>query len=246
MGIKQNIARWFPERRLFLRTESETRFVRLGPATQVVITIGMFAFVGWSIVATAIILMDSIGTGNFRDQAKRDLIIYEDRMNALASERDVRAQEALAAQNRFKTALSQVSLMQSQLLESEDARRELERGIEVMQRKLRAAVQKREELRGDLANLQASLQQNGPDASDETIAQNNAASLDYMAQALGALSAERDAADQNAHNAQAELARIDDELLALQEKNDIIFRQLEDALTISVEPLHKMFRGAGL
>ena len=59
----------------------------------------------WAIIATAVLVMDSIGSGNFREQAKRDQRTYEARLNALEDERDKRADEALAAQNRFNSAL---------------------------------------------------------------------------------------------------------------------------------------------
>ncbi len=36
------------------------------------------------------------------------------------------------------------------------------------------------------------------------------------------------------------------EIRLMQDQNDQIFRQLEEAMTVSVEPLDKMFRSAGL
>ena len=130
--IHRLLERFFPERRLFLRSEYETRFIRLKPETQLVAILGSALVVGWAIVATAILLMDSIGSGNFRAQAQRDKLIYEDRLNALSAERDTRATEAVAAQERFNAALSQISIMQAALLDSEAQRRELETGLEVV------------------------------------------------------------------------------------------------------------------
>ncbi len=124
--------------------------MRLSPISQIIAILGSAAFIGWAIIATAIVLLDTIGSGNFRDQARRDQAIYEERLNALASERDNRSQEALAAQQRFNTALEQVSSMQSALLTSEDHRRELERGIDVMQATLRRSMNQREILQVEL------------------------------------------------------------------------------------------------
>ena len=101
----------FPEKRLFLRSDSETRFIRLTAETQLVVWTGGTLVVGWTIIATAILLMDSIGAGNFRAQAQRDQMIYEQRLNSLSSERDLRAEEAVAAQHRFNSALEQISLI---------------------------------------------------------------------------------------------------------------------------------------
>ncbi|MEY8841711.1 DUF5930 domain-containing protein, partial [Cribrihabitans sp. XS_ASV171] len=125
------LERHFPERRVFLKSDTDTRFIRLKPATQLAAYAGVTVTIAWTIVATAMILMDSIGSGNFREQAKRDRATYQERLNQMSAERDARAEEALAAQERFNAALRQISVMQTDLLQSETRRRELETGIEV-------------------------------------------------------------------------------------------------------------------
>ena len=89
------LERYFPERRVFLKSDTDTRFIRLRPVTQLVAYAGSSVLVAWAIVATAVILMDSIGAGNFREQAKRDQTNYQARLHELASQRDRRAEEAL-------------------------------------------------------------------------------------------------------------------------------------------------------
>ncbi len=100
LAIKMHalLERYFPERRVFLRSDTDTRFIRLRPATQLIAFAGSSAVIAWAIIATAILMMDSIGSGNFREQAKRDQQTYEYRLNALSAERDKRAEEAIAAQ----------------------------------------------------------------------------------------------------------------------------------------------------
>jgi hypothetical protein len=109
------LERAFPERRVFLRSDTETRFLRLSSATQLIGIAGSALVVGWAIIATAFILMDSIGSGSFREQSKREKLLYEDRLNELSAARDLRAEEALMAQDRFNAALDQISQMQSAL-----------------------------------------------------------------------------------------------------------------------------------
>lgn len=233
----------FPEKRLFLRSDTETRFIRLRPSTQLVACTGAVAVVAWSIVATAVLLMDSIGSGNFREQARRDQFIYEERLNALSAERDQRAQEALAAQARFTTALEQISLMQSELLTSEDHRRELETGIEVIQATLRRTMQEREVAQTQIASLTA---EDG-DASalgPRSIEMEN--TVEFLSDALATTAAERDMIAADAEFAIAHAREMEYNLKQLEDRNDEIFSKLEDAMTISVEPLDKMFRQAGL
>nr|WP_174822041.1 M23 family metallopeptidase [Ruegeria arenilitoris] len=244
MAIKLHslLERHFPERRVFLKSDNDTRFIRLSSETQIVAALGVSIMVGWTAVATAILLMDSIGSGNFREQAKRDQATYQERLNILSQERDARAQEALAAHARFNSALQQISAMQSELLESENRRRELETGIEVIQTTLRSTMKQREEARAQLAELQAK----SDGASVAMFASAAPAQIEFMADALTRTAQQR---DQIATDAQAALDQRDElelEILLMQERNDEIFRQLEEAMVISVEPLDKMFREAGM
>ena len=242
--IDAALERWFPERRVFLRSETDTRFIRLKPATQMVAFLGASFFVGWTIIATAILLMDSIGAGNFREQARRDQRTYEDRLNSLAVERDTRAAEALAAQDRFNAALDQISLMQSELLNSETRRRELETGIEVIQSTLRRTIKEREAAKSEANGLMAAADGNGK----VVLASAGAApgTLDMMIEALAETARERDQIEENAQAALVQAEEMAAQIKSMEEKNDTIFRQLEDAMTISVKPLDKMFRAAGM
>ena len=233
----------FPERRVFLKSDSDTRFVRLRPETQLVAILGMTLLVAWSIVATAIVLMDSIGAGNFREQAKRDQITYRARLNDISDERDTRAEEALAAQERFNAALAQISLMQSELLTSETRRQELETGIEVIQTTLRHTMTQRDSTRTDLENLRADAEADG---ASQMAAAASPLQMDFLSTVLTDTAEERDQIQANAKEALEQRAEMELELELLNERNDQIFRQLEEAVAVSVTPLDKMFRNAGM
>ena len=235
-----------PEKRLFVRTDRETRFVRLSPISQILTILGSIAFIGWAIVATAIVLLDTIGSGNFRDQARRDQAIYEEQLNSLAEARDNRAKEALAAHQRFNTALTQVSSMQSQLLSSEDHSRELQRGIDVMQSTLHNAINERQILREKLTQIKSQINHNNGSTKNGFAAQAAAKAMAYVHDTLEDVAQERDYANQRALQAREKMSSLELEIQFLEEKADQIFRQLEDAMTISVKPLDKMFRNAGL
>ena len=245
--VHATLERWFPERRLFLRSDTDTRFIRLKPATQLIAFSGSALVVAWAIIATAILLMDSIGSGNFREQAKRDQRTYEMRLNVLASERDARAAEALAAQERFNSALGQISVMQSQLLDSETRRREMETGIEVIQTTLRRTMREREAARVELAALKQQIE-GGNGANGAVMASSPAAgeAIDFLSMALAETAAERDLVRADAEEALIRADEMAFEIRLMQDQNDQIFRQLEEAMSVSVAPLDKMFRSAGL
>lgn len=240
------LERRLPEKRLFLRSDTETRFIRLKPETQLLAWTGATVIVGWTIVATAILLMDSIGAGNFRAQAQRDQMIYEDRLNAISGQRDSRAEEALAAQQRFGSALEQISRMQTELLASEDRRRELETGLEVVQATLRRTMQEREAARGEAGNLLAALEEGDGRLPGSMANEELTGTVDILADALADTAAQRDLIAADAEFAVEQAAEMELELRLLVERNDEIFRQLEEAMLVSVEPLDKMFRAAGM
>ena len=248
--IKNNLnsflERKVPEKRLFLRTDKETRFVKLTPITQILALIGISTVIIWSIIATAIVLIETIGSGNFRDQARRDQALYEERLNALATERDIRERESIASQDRFNTALSQVSIMQSDLLGSEDMRRELERGINVIHGTLRRAMNEREALRIELELLKKQLNPEIGVLPNAISLAEVSQTMEYMNHTLRGISQQRDNAFDAAELAKKNMESLELEIQFFEEKSDQIFRQLEDALTISVEPLDKMFRNVGL
>jgi murein DD-endopeptidase MepM/ murein hydrolase activator NlpD len=242
--INGKLEHMFPERRVFLKSDTDTRFIRVSPMMQLVAITGSSVLVAWAIVATAIILMDSIGSGNFREQAKRDQRTYQSRLNEISSQRDSRAVEAVAAQNRFNAALAQISVMQSELLNSETHRRELETGIEVIQLTLRGTMKDRELARSQVAELQS--QVNSGEAGTSIASAGGSAPMDFVAEALAKTAAERDKVVRDAQNALLRADEMAHQIAIMKDQNDQIFRQLEEAMTVSVAPLDKMFRAAGM
>ncbi len=242
--LRATLERAFPEQRIFLRSDAETKYIRLTPAIQAIAWTGSSLFVAWAIVATAILLMDSIGSGSLRDQAEREQKLYEDRLNTLSMERDARAEEARMAQERFNAALEQISGMQSALLASEDRRKELETGIEVIQTTLRRTMNERDEARAEYDVAMAQLEENGlSGAPGEDDAD---ATLDFLTAALHDAATERDLMSEVASEAETLVADLMLERQLIEQRNDQIFNQLEDAVSISLEPLDDMFRAAGL
>ncbi|SLN46580.1 Murein DD-endopeptidase MepM [Roseovarius albus] len=248
LAIKFNtlLERHFPERRVFLKSDTDTRFIRLRPASQLIAFAGTSAIVAWAIVATAILLMDSIGSGNFREQAKRDQLTYEQRLNALAQERDARAAEAIAAQQRFNSALEQISTMQTELLDSETRRHELETGIEIIQGTLRQAMNERDDARSEADELSVALNSAGNIAGEDGNTASDNQEIAFLTAALQDTAYERDQITENAQSALIEADEMATQIQLMKDKNDLIFRQLEEAMTVSVEPLEKMFSAAGM
>ena len=245
--ISAALERRFPEQRLFLKSDTETRFIRLTPGVQALGTAGAALILGWTILATAILLMDSIGSGDARAQVQRQQALYESRMTALSADRDLRADEAVRAQERFNLALAEVSKMQTRLLASEESRKELSTGIDVIQNTLRRTIKERDEARAEAVQLTATLRRDtGSGRSGEARLRDATATLGILTTALSGTAEERDAQVGKAQAAEDETAAVLAEKKAMETRNDAIFAELEEAVTVSMEPLDRMFREAGL
>ena len=245
--IETALEPWLPEQRLFLKSDATTRFVRMRPLAQAIsLAVGGLA-VGWFLLASAILLMDFINAGSSRDQIQRQTGLFEQRLNDLSSDRDLRVAEAAGAQERFNLALKQVSAMQERLLASETRLRELETGIDVIQSTLRRTIHERDEARAMIAEAKAArTEQAGAAPTEAERAQDVATTLALMANALTETAKDRDAEAARVTAEEAKTAAVALQKQQLESRNAIIFGKLEDALTISVEPLNKMFTSVGL
>lgn len=239
--INTVIEGYFPEQRLFLKSDTDTRFIRLRPITQAIAAVVGALLLGWTILATSILLMDSISAGTSREQIARQQGLYEERLNALSVDRDLRAEEASGAQERFNLALEQVAEMQSRLLQSEDGRRELETGIDVIQNTLRRTIAERDTARGTLAGLSVTAGHSEAGQKRDT-----ESTLNTLAAALGDTAKQRDAMKDTVAKSDAKIDAANAAKQALEARNDVIFSQIEEALKVTVEPLDQMFRDAGL
>jgi len=190
--------------------------------------------------------MHGLGAGDLREQALRDQAIYEGRLNTLAAERDARAKEASDAQDRFSVALAEVSAMQSRLLASEDRRRELETGIDVIQTTLRTVIKERDAARAQNDVLVAQLAETESAIPEVAELADLESTLGFMTAALGDLASERDKMQGYVAEAEHALDRITLDTRLEEERNERIFSQIEDAVTTSLEPLDDMFDSVGL
>ncbi len=247
--MNSRLERIFPRLRVFLRFDSHTRFISLSPLTQAAGWTGCALLAGWTVIASAVALTNTITSGDLRDQIARDSQIYEERIDALRGGRDLGLAEAQEARQRLNVALERISAIHSALLESEDRRRELEKGMETMQ----AALRRTPNWSGSAGSPSASAAEvdafRNPSSGDRVTGDAgslDAESLAFLASALKHVADDRDALNVEADEARrtADTARHDIRLL--QQKNDRIFSQIEEAITISKEPLDSVFGAVGL
>lgn len=188
--------------------------------------VAMVLVLGWAITATSVLMSDVLDAGN----ASMSQATFEKRLQDLVAERDKSAQEAASAQRRFSVAMEQVSQMQSQLLEQDKHQRELSAGLEALQSDLKIA---RSENTGTATDPKRN-------SADLDIA------LDMLSAELRHAATERDNALAEAQEARQVAEAVVQERDLFVARNDEIFQQLEDAVSVSVAPFEDMFRKLGL
>lgn len=223
-----------PEQRLFLRSDTGTRFIRIRPLTQLMSLGGGAVVLGWAIFASSVLAIDAVGGGGTGpERLGRDQSAFEQRLAELATQRDDSAADAVAAQGRFAVAMEQLSAMQSQLLTSEQRRAELETGVAAVQANLQQALAERPDTVADVAAQQ--------DRTAEV-----SVALDILSGELKNAATARVAAEDEAEDARTEAREVAAERDAIVASNDEILAQIESAVTVSVEPLDRMFKAVGM
>lgn len=246
-SLNSALERFLPEQRLFLKSGESTRFVRLRPTTQLAILGGTALVFGWSIIASSILVIDGLSAGSSHDQSQRAQQAFEMRLSGLSTERDSRAAEAAAAQSRFSVALDQVSLMQSQLLESETRRRELETGLGIVQSTLHETASAKKAAEAEAQSL--SIAMNGGQSvtlPDSGRREELRVALDILSDELKEAARARQDAEQDANDARQIASAVEMERDQIVARNDEILTQLEEAVSVSVKPLDDMFRSVGM
>lgn len=237
--------RLFPEKRIFVKSDAGTRFVRIGPRQHLLAGAALTVLVGWSVIATSLLVIDIVKGAGAREQALTERTLYERRLGEMAEARDAHRLAALQAQDTYAEALQELSAFQDRLFAAELRIRELDQSHAALERVLTETMSERDTARERLAALEEA------DTTDDVAAldRRRAAAektLDFMTQALSRTAAQRDSAAGSAEEARARLAALERDMELAAEERERIFARLDEAVTGAMEPLGEMFGDVGL
>ncbi len=236
-----------PSRQLLIKTKGRTHFINLKSSTQVGFYIISFSIVAWSIISIAIVAMDSLGAGNFREQALRDKENYQSRLMSLAEERDLQIDFSRQAQIKFEEALSHIAFLQEAIMEGEIQRKELSAALTLLKNKLDAARTEEKIAKSNLSQLKQVANSEAPENYPLSLLKSMETSKErLLAKVLSETAEQRDILEDEAFSARLRVKTIEREMKLIEQRNEQIFRLIEEALSVSVGPLDKMFRSAGV
>ena len=251
IGFFERSERFFqkviPPRQILIKANGTTHFVNLKSSTQVGVSFIVFLIVAWSIISIAIVAMDNLGAGNFREQALRDQENYQLRLISLAEERDIQLGSSRLAQVKFEEALNHISFLQEELMEAEIERKELNAALTLLKNKLDVSRIEEKKAKNNLDQLKQVANSEAPkNTSLNFSGEMEAGKESLLAKVLSETAKQRDALKDEANNARLSVKNIEREMKLVEQRNEQIFRLIEEALSVSVGPLDKMFRSAGV
>ena len=236
-----------PSRQLLIKTNDRTHFINLKSSTQAGFFVIISCIVAWSIISVAIVAMDSLGAGNFREQALRDQENYQSRLMSLADERDFQFDVSRRAQSKFEEALSHISFLQMALMDGEVERKELTAALFLLKNKLNTSRLEEKIAKRNLIELKQVTNSDIPEETSPNFLRDADSEKEaLLAKVLSETAEDRDTLEDEAYNARLSVKRVEREMKLIEQRNEQIFRLIEEALSVSVGPLDKMFRSAGV
>ena len=239
--IEKFWSNYFPSRQLLLKTGSDTKFFTLSSSTQAIIIFAVFSFVGWSLFSSLIFTFKALNLGVKEDYFARSNVKYEDRIEQISDEKYSYFQRVKDAEAKLREALEAIEDFQVEITKAQIREEELQSGILILQELIKQTKNNNfaglEEQKNRLNNVTGLQQEN-------TI--NTLPKISILMSLLEETVKERDATKAKLVKALKKVDQLSYEADLSQQNNEQIFRQIEEALVISVKPLEKMFKSVGL
>ena len=239
--IEKFWSNYFPSRQLLLKTGSDTKFFTLSSSTQAIIIFAIFIFVSWSLFSSLIFTFKALNLGGKEDYFARSNVNYEDRIEQISDEKYSYFQRVKDTEAKLREALEAIEDFQVEITKAQIREEELQSGILILQELIKQTKNNNfvglEEQKNRLNNV-AGLQQ------ENRI--NTLPRISILLSLLEETVKERDDIKAKLVKALKKVDQLSYEADLSQQNNEQIFRQIEEALVISVKPLEKMFKSVGL
>ena len=239
--IEKFWSNYFPNRQLLLKTGSDTKFITLSSSTQAIIIFAVFVFVGWSLFSSLIFTFKALNLGVNKEYFARSNVNYEDRIEQISDEKYSYLQRVKDAEAKLREALEAIEDFQVEITKAQIREEELQSGILILQGLIKQTKNNNfiglEEQKNRLNSVIGLQQENTIDTLPR---------ISILMSLLEETVKERDDVKAKLAKALEKVDQLSYEADLSQQNNEQIFRQIEEALVISVKPLEKMFKSVGL
>ena len=235
------LSEWFANRfntkRVFIKSNNRTTYMTIKPYQQISGCILIIILGLWTIISTSYIAIDTTYSKNANTQAFNKEQKYQERLNALASERDAKEKIATIAQQQFQTAIKEISKNQTSFLTSETYNKELNLAIKELQKIITKA------------EYQNNIDQKSLRFTDKNINTNVVTiqdTINFLSVALEKNGMQRELIAEENNELKIAIADLKHKALISTERAERIFSRLEEAVSVSISPLEKMFEDVGI
>ena len=239
--IEKFWSNYFPSRQLLIKTGSDTKFFTLSSSTQAIIIFAVFIFVGWSLFSSLIFTFKALNLGGKEEYFARSNVNYEDRIEQISDEKYSYFQRVKDTEAKLREALEAIEDFQVEITKAQIREEELQSGILILQGLIKQTKNNNfiglEEQKNRLNNVIGLQQENTIDTLPR---------ISILMSLLEETVKERDDIKAKLAKALEKVDQLSYEADLSQQNNEQIFRQIEEALVISVKPLEKMFKSVGL
>ena len=239
--IEKFWSNYFPKRQILLKTGTDTKFISLNSSTQATLIFAVFIFVGWSVFSSLIFTFNALNLGDRENQITRASLNYENRLSQISDNYYDYYEKVKYAEDNLENALETIEYFQQEMTKAQLRENELKAGILSLQELTKQikdnnliGVKKQSELFNESVLVQRT---NSTDASHKIV---------VLMPLLEEIIKERDDTKLKLDKSLKKVDQLSYELNLSKQNNEQLFRQIEEALVVSVKPLEKMFKSVGL
>jgi murein DD-endopeptidase MepM/ murein hydrolase activator NlpD len=237
----------FAERRVYIRTEDKTRYLSIRPATQIASVIALAAVLGWTGFTTAAYVGGAMNGRSARIQLETMSEAYEARLAAFGTRQSSLEEQLDQANLRRDEVTKRLSEKQASLVDAANRLQEADAELAVLRDGYESLVSARdseaaraEALEAELDRLQVAL------SGTEILKANLDDGLATLADAMDKVIAERDRAAGELTRLDGEVSRLTSAIGQMEDRQERLLSQLEDAARTSLAGLGVMFGGTDI
>ena len=239
--IEKFWSNYFPKRQILLKTGPDTKFISLNSSTQAILIFAVFVFVGWSVFSSLIFTFNVLNLESREQQFTRASVNFENRLSQISDHYDDYYEKVKHAEYKLEDALETIEDFQHEMTKAKLREKELQAGILSLQELTKQV---------NNYNLIGVKKQSEPFNDSVLVKRTGSTNTPYeiavLMPLLEEIIKERDEAKVKLGKSLQKVDQLSYELNLSRQNNEQLFRQIEEALVVSVKPLEKMFKSVGL
>ena len=239
--IEKFWSNYFPKRQILLKTGIDTKFITLNSSTQATLIFAVFIFVGWSVFSSLIFTLNALNSGSREQQFTRASLNFENRLSQISDEYHDYYEKVKHSEDRLDDALETIEYFQHEMTKAKLREKELQAGILSLQEQIKQL---------NNYNLIGIKTQSEPFNDSVLVKRTNSINAPHkiavLMPLLEQIIQERDNTKIKLDKSLRKVDELSYELDLSKQNNEQLFRQIEEALIVSIKPLEQMFKSVGL